>query len=149
MNLHHTGITTLDIERLSAFYCEQLGFERAFEFTVQDSPDADAIWGLRGAAARMAILRSARGFLELFQFLEPPAEARADSPRINAVGLSHLCFQVEDIDAEYARLLAAGVPFQCAPKTFPGLCRATYGRDPDGNIIELVQPDPAGPLMPR
>jgi glyoxylase I family protein len=149
LGMHHTGITTPDLERLSSFYCEQLGFERVFEFTVRDSPDADAIWGLRGAAARMAILRSRRGFIEMFEFLSPPAEAAPGRPRINAVGLSHLCVQVEDIDAEYARLAAAGVPFQCEPKSFPGLCRATYGRDPDGNIIELVEPDPAGPLMPR
>jgi hypothetical protein len=23
---------------------------------------------------------------------------------------------------------------------------ATYGRDPDGNIVELIEPDPAGPF---
>ena len=61
-------------------------------------------------------------------------------------GITHICLQVTDIDAEYARLSAAGMRFHCAPQTAPGLCRATYGRDPDGNIVELIEPDPAGPF---
>jgi len=38
------------------------------------------------------------------------------------------------------RLQAAGVVFNCPPPKFPGSSiRATYGRDPDGNVIELQQ----------
>jgi hypothetical protein len=32
------------------------------------------------------------------------------------------------------------MPFNSAPQSIPGLCRAVYGRDPDGNLIELVGP---------
>ena len=34
--------------------------------------------------------------------------------------------------------------FNCPPQHMPGLFSATYSRDPDGNIVELMEPDPAG-----
>jgi predicted enzyme related to lactoylglutathione lyase len=49
-----------------------------------------------------------------------------------------LCFDVDDVEAEYQRLLAAGVRFHTPPQDF-GSARATYGRDPDGNVFELQQ----------
>ena len=55
----------------------------------------------------------------------------------------------DDIDADYTRLLAAGVTFHCLPQTAPGLCRATYARDPDGNIVELLQPERGGQFDPH
>jgi catechol 2,3-dioxygenase-like lactoylglutathione lyase family enzyme len=60
-----------------------------------------------------------------------------DAPAVDH-GINHLCFAVDDVHAEYARLLAAGVPFDCEPlEVAPGVT-LTYGRDPDGNIIELL-----------
>ena len=45
-----------------------------------------------------------------------------------------------DIDAEYERLKAGGVKFNCPPPKFEGgPIRATYGRDPDGNVIEIQE----------
>jgi hypothetical protein len=45
---------------------------------------------------------------------------------------------VVDVDAEYERLKAAGMTFHCPPQGMSGI-RATYGRDPDGNVIELLE----------
>ena len=54
-------------------------------------------------------------------------------------GITHLCLQVEDIDGEYERLKAAGMTFHCAPQKAGKGLRATYGRDPDGNVVELLE----------
>ena len=35
------------------------------------------------------------------------------------------------------RLMEAGVSFHCPPIDFSGIAKATYGRDPDGNVFEL------------
>ena len=56
-----------------------------------------------------------------------------------------------DIDAEYQRLLNAGIKFHTPPPKSDqlggGKIRATYGRDPDGNVIELQEVlDPNSPI---
>lgn len=48
-------------------------------------------------------------------------------------------FQVEDIDAEYRRLLDSGIAVKNPPVTYPWGCRAIGFRDPDGNHIDFVQ----------
>ena len=45
------------------------------------------------------------------------------------------CF--EDVDREYARLLAAGAQGVLAPRTEPWGMRSSYIADPDGNLIEI------------
>jgi hypothetical protein len=55
---------------------------------------------------------------------------------------------VTDIDAEYERLKAAGMVFHCPPQAAGKGFRATYGRDPDGNVVELLEvKDGAGALV--
>lgn len=54
-------------------------------------------------------------------------------------GITHFCLQVKDVRGEYARLKAAGILFHCPPQEFAGEAVVTYGRDPDGNVFELLQ----------
>jgi predicted enzyme related to lactoylglutathione lyase len=54
-------------------------------------------------------------------------------------GITHVCLDVTDLDAEYARLKAAGMTFHCPPQAIGMDVRTTYGRDPDGNVIELQE----------
>ena len=65
---------------------------------------------------------------------------------MHELGLTHLCFNVDRIDAEYQRLLTAGAPFPTEPQDF-GSFRATNGRDPDGNVFELLEVTRADSLM--
>jgi catechol 2,3-dioxygenase-like lactoylglutathione lyase family enzyme len=61
-------------------------------------------------------------------------------------GITHICLDVVDIDTEYERLRAAGMTFHCPPQGV-GALRATYGRDPDGNVVELLEvKDAASPM---
>ena len=54
-------------------------------------------------------------------------------------GWNRIHFIVEDLDAEVARLEAAGVPFRNDVVTGPGGAQALVV-DPDGNLVELFQP---------
>ncbi len=145
--LHHTSITTANLGRLTAFYRDELGFTVVMEGAWDgDNARADTIFGLTGSAVRMVMLRTANAFLELFEFAHPPSPARGAERPVYHQGLTHICLAVSDLDAEYARLSAAGMVFNSPPQDVPGLCRAVYGRDPDGNLIELIEPDPAGPF---
>lgn len=147
VGLHHTSITTSDLDRLSAFYRDQFRFEIVLE-TAWDggNPTADTIFGLTGTAVRMVMMRTANAFLELFEFAHPVGAAGDPQRPVCDQGITHICIAVTDIDAEYDRLCAAGMRFHSPPQNVPGLCRAVYGRDPDGNIVELVEADPAGPF---
>jgi catechol 2,3-dioxygenase-like lactoylglutathione lyase family enzyme len=76
--------------------------------------------------------------IELFEYATPSPKARDGSRRLCDHGITHLCLDVDDIDAEYARLSAAGMDFNCPPVDY-GTVKTTYGRDPDGNMLELQE----------
>lgn len=147
VGLHHASITTADLGRLSAFYQRNFGFEVVLETAWEAGNEtADTIFGLRDTAVRMVMLRSANAFLELFEFAHPVGKSGETNRPVCDQGFTHICIAVTDIETEYTRLRAAGMQFHSAPQDVPGLCRAVYGRDPDGNIVELVEADPSGPF---
>ncbi|MFR2589467.1 MAG: VOC family protein [Ruthenibacterium lactatiformans] len=47
-------------------------------------------------------------------------------------------FAVDDVDAEYERLLTAGISVERPPVTYPWGYRAIGFRDPDGNNIDFT-----------
>lgn len=140
LGFHHAAICTPDLDRCLAFYCDLLGCEVAWTFGWEaGSAAADAVTGLEGSAARAAMLRLGDTFLEVFEFTSPAPPAPGARPRpVHAPGITHLCLQVRDIHAEHARLVAAGMPFNCAPQA-SDTGWVTYGRDPDGNVVELIE----------
>ncbi len=48
-----------------------------------------------------------------------------------------LGFEVPDVDADYARPTARGVPVVKPPATYPWGARSAWFRDPDGNIVNF------------
>jgi catechol 2,3-dioxygenase-like lactoylglutathione lyase family enzyme len=59
---------------------------------------------------------------------------------MNRIGVSHVAFTVNDLEAEYERLQAKGVAFNAPPQHSPdGYAKVTFCQDPDGNLIELVE----------
>lgn len=147
--IHHVAISTPDLDRLVAFYRDVIGAELVRESGWPAGSDAiDVLVRLRGSSARTATLRLGNAYLELFQY-DTPTPAPQDPARpVNDHGFTHVCLDVVDIDAEYERLLAAGMTFHCPPPALgqigSGSLRSTYGRDPDGNVVELqelISPD--------
>ncbi len=83
--------------------------------------------------------------LELFEFANPSPACKDPNHSIGDRGISHFGIEVTAIEATYERLVAAGVRFHCPVETFPGGVKATYGRDPDGNVFELLEMPQRGP----
>ena len=54
--------------------------------------------------------------VELFQFKKPTPAAMAEDRPVIDRGITHICFDVTDVDAEYRRLSREGVIFHCEPQ---------------------------------
>jgi catechol 2,3-dioxygenase-like lactoylglutathione lyase family enzyme len=132
MRLHHAGLSVPDLDRALTWYCEALGLRPGFRFEVPPI-------GLRGA---FVLGDDDRGVELLEQARSAPGVAKTNPPQANAVhGHNHVCFQVDDLDTAHARLIACGAVDVWGPRDSPepGV-RMAYVTDPDGNLIELVQP---------
>lgn len=141
IGVHHTAISTPDLERLKSFYCDLFGLEEAMRFGWKQGDDlCDSIVGLPGSEAEFVYLRSGNTHIEIFQFTHPTPKPRDPDWRVCDHGITHICFEVEDIHAEYERLSQAGMKFQSSgPIDAMGMLHAVYGFDPDGNVVELIQ----------
>lgn len=138
--IHHASISTGDLDRALGFYRDLLGFQEvAREAWAVGDAVADRITGLKESAATMVMLRAGNACLELFEYSSPtPKPGDPDRPVCDH-GITHICLDVLDVDQEYARLKAAGMRFHCPPHDLGDVVRTTYGRDPDGNIVELQE----------
>ena len=137
--INHVAISTADIERLSAFYMDLLGFEEVFRLNWDVGHEVlDSITGLRDSSARIIMLKCGNACIELFEYASPPPKPGDPARPVCDHGITHVCLQVTDIEQEYQRLKDAGMEFHCAPQTLGDLA-ATYGRDPDGNVVELLE----------
>ena len=139
--INHTAISTGNMERAIQFYCDLLGFEQVMTNEWDgDLEVADKIMGLKSTSAKLAVLKLGNSCIEQFEFKAP--EPKPDDPKrpVCDHGFTHNCHDVTDIDTEYERLKAAGMVFHCPPQDlYEGTVKATYGRDPDGNVVELVE----------
>lgn len=140
LGFHHVAYSSPDLERLSDFYCRLFGFERVFALDWEKGAvDIDRMMALKDTAARAVMLRTGNSFIEIFEF-SSPQPARQDMNRpVNNHGITHICIAVDDAVAECARLEAAGLRLHCAPIGVGSPISGTYARDPDGNVIEILQ----------
>lgn len=137
--IHHVAVHVRDLQRMVRFYREAFGFEIVGEeFGWRDSVMLDQILDVAGSAARGCMLRAGTCYLELFQFSAPaPAVTRPLRPFDK--GYTHFCVDVTDIEHEYERLRALGMTFGHPAPIDAGHVKTIYGRDPEGNVIEIQQ----------
>ncbi len=135
--VNHVGIAVCDLAGMTDFYRDLLGMRVAEEITF-DGPQAEALLGIPGAAGRIVKLRAANVRVELFAFSHPrPAAGKAERP-VSDFGINHLCLQVESMEDDHRRLVAAGIRFHCDPIDV-GHAKVAYVRDPEGNVVELIE----------
>jgi catechol 2,3-dioxygenase-like lactoylglutathione lyase family enzyme len=156
--IHHVAISVPDIRLARRFYVDLLG---AREVSQAEWPEGTAyineIVGLPDCSGRQFIARLGNAYIEVFEYLTPRAPAQDSNRPANLFGYTHFCLQVDDIDAVYHRLSAAGIKFHTTPKHGGGPpldgakkvgFLATYGRDYFGNIFELIEINSASAIAP-
>lgn len=129
---HHIGITVSDIERSRAWYADTLGFTEVKRVNLPD----------RGLTI---LLIERDGFiLELFEKAgsTPIREEEREVPSsLGYGGYRHLAFTVASVDEVWAEFEKKGVDLVVAPNDNPNLgFRLCFIRDPDGVLLEFVQP---------
>jgi catechol 2,3-dioxygenase-like lactoylglutathione lyase family enzyme len=137
--IHHVAVHVRDLDRMVKFYKDAFGFEPVTEeFSWRGEAMLDQILDVDGSAARTVMLRAGTCYLELFQFSAPePLSTRPLRPFDK--GYTHFCVDVTDIDEEYDRLRALGMTFGHPHPLDAGHVKTIYGRDPEGNVIEIKE----------
>lgn len=137
--MHHVGISVTNLERALAFYTELLEMEVAAPPFPINGPDLEQVMALPNLQGRMAVVRKGTLLIELFEFDHPSPAAKDSNYPVSDHGLSHFGIEVDDVEAAYQKLSAAGVRFHSPVRSFPRGVKATYGRDLDGNVFELLE----------
>ena len=138
--VHHIALATADMDRLLHFYRDLIGLPQLSDGRIEPGNTAfETVVGETDARVRIAQLGAGNVRIEIFHY-EAPVPAPGELRRSRDVGLKHIAFDVTDIDAEYDRLVAAGVASISAPQSIGhNMVRSVYLRDPDGNIVELQE----------
>ena len=145
----HIGVTVTDIERSIAFYRDTLGLSFRGELLMQGEA-TDRLFARKGCKVKVAYLNGSDEILappiELLEFIDKPAEKAPSSLFLTSI--SEICFRVKDIEALYAHLQEHGVECLSEPQFFDftsmghGKSKAIYFKDPDGIVLEAMQPVP-------
>lgn len=132
MNVSHVGLRVRDIDASKRFY-EALGFAEVKRLTVPDQV-AQGLLGLTPPIGFEAVyMRNDGVVLQLLTFAGHPAPDEPERGMVGA-GLTHLSIAVPDLAAAQSALTEAGG----AVVADPGGGFACMVRDPDGQLIELV-----------
>lgn len=137
--MDHVGVIVDDLDAALAFFAE-LGLEEAGRGQV-DGEWVDRIVGLEGVENEFAFVKTpdGHGQLELIRFHRPPAEGGGEPLPANTIGLRHVAFVVDDVDASVAALQGHGGELVGAVENYRDIFRLCYVRGPAGIIVELAQ----------
>jgi catechol 2,3-dioxygenase-like lactoylglutathione lyase family enzyme len=138
----HTGITVSNLERSLAFWRDVLGFELSHR-AHQTGELAREITGVDGAEISLAVLKAPGHKIELLEYHAPADQKHVDLKPCD-VGSVHVALTVDNLDAVLSAIAASGWQAAGKPQTLttgPNAGkRVVYVRDPDGTIIEFMQP---------
>jgi catechol 2,3-dioxygenase-like lactoylglutathione lyase family enzyme len=134
----HFGICVSDLERSLRFYRDGLGFEPTQLHQV--GPEFGSLMEIDGVQVRSQFLRRDHVSIELLFYDAPGHVGPAERRPVNQLGLTHLNFRVEDVDAVAARLRdLGGTVLEHTRTTFSPEMDFVYCTDPDGTRIELMK----------
>jgi catechol 2,3-dioxygenase-like lactoylglutathione lyase family enzyme len=130
LGFDHVGLSVADLDAQSRFYEEALGFVEIYRND------------LHGGQIRTAILRSKAGAqLELIERAGSTAQYFTDPiDGAGTQGYFHWALAVDDLDTAFESITSAGAAPVITPTNAarPGI-RFAYVRDPEGNLVELIQ----------
>lgn len=137
--IDHVGVIVDDLAAARAFFLA-LGLEVEGEGDVAGAW-VDRIIGLDGVNNTVVFLRVPGGEagIELIKFSAPVDERGIQPSFANTLGIRHIAFAVEDIEAVVARLKKDGTELFGEIQQYEDSYKLCYVRGPEGIIVELAE----------
>ena len=139
-NFDHVTVVVRDVEAAKHFF-SLLGFEHDKSVVIAGEVFSDYM-GIPGIEAQHVTLVLAgaipRTEVQLLGYRAPTPIPNPTIERLNTLGYNHVCFAVEDLDAEVRRLVAAGVEPRTKVLDFHER-KLVFLRGPEGITVELSE----------
>ncbi|WHY94454.1 VOC family protein [Neobacillus cucumis] len=137
--IDHVSINVNDLSEAKAFFLD-LGLEVKAEWEL-DGEQLDRIVGLKDVKTACVGLGMPDGqaWIELVKFYTPSDEKDFQQPFANTLGIRHICFNVEDIEAIVAKLKKKGTEIFSEIQQYEESYKLCYVRGPEGIILELAE----------
>jgi glyoxylase I family protein len=139
----HVGVCCSDLERSTRFYTEVLGFAELF--TTEMGDEVAPTMERDGIRFVSRMLRRDDLRLELLQWLTLEPQGDGQRRPMTMLGVTHLCFRVDDIDDLVdAAERYGGAVHRATLSVLPGVAvdggdlKLMYLTDPDGVRIECM-----------
>ena len=138
-NINHVGINVHDLDAAKAFFLD-LGLEVQGEGEISGEL-ADRVTGLDGVKSTVVFMGvpGAETSIELSKFTTPEDERGVRPEPANALGIRHISFAVENIEALVAKLKASGWEPFSEIQNYENIYKTCYVHGPEGIIIEVAE----------
>lgn len=134
----HVALVAHDIDSIVEFYKTLLGKPPARRSDSVKGPTFDQVANYDDVKIRAAWFDLDNMTLEFWQFLNPVTPEPGEPAAFEKTGYNKIAFEVSNIQSEYRRLSALGVPFLSEPIQSKESTEV-YGRDPEGNLFSLIE----------
>ncbi|MEK4759546.1 VOC family protein [Viridibacillus sp. FSL E2-0187] len=159
MKIHridHVGIIVNDLPAAKEFFLD-FGLEMIGEGKVEGEwvERMERLMGLQDVKEEVAMLRTPKGDanielvmlrtpegdanIELVKFHTPSDENGIQRPLANTLGIRHIAFAVEDIEALVTKLTKKGTELIGEIQNYENAYKLCYVRGPEGIILELAE----------
>lgn len=139
LRLTHLGICVADLEVSLRFYRDVLGFVETGRFRGQGDPTATVLELPQDVDLEAVYLERDGWRIELLYYRVPGALGSGDPAAMNARGLTHLSFRVDDLDAVLEQVVEYGGRVLAHTRTGTGPAAVLFVTDPDGTRVELIE----------
>jgi catechol 2,3-dioxygenase-like lactoylglutathione lyase family enzyme len=134
----HVTVVVRDVDAAERFF-GLLGFRemRSVVISGKAMEDYMGVAGIEADHVTLAI-EDPHAEVQLLHYRHPDAIVDANISKLNKLGFNHICFSVDDLDAEVARLTAAGVKLRNRVMDFHDR-KLVFLRGPEDITVELAQ----------
>jgi catechol 2,3-dioxygenase-like lactoylglutathione lyase family enzyme len=138
-HIDHVSINVNDLAAAKAFFVD-LGLEVQGEDALEGAW-LDKLLGLQGVKTAVVFFRTPDGeaSIELVKYYRPSDEKGIQQTYPNTLGIRHIAFVVEDIEAIVAKLKKKGTVTFGDIYNYENTYKLCYVRGPEGIILELAE----------